>query len=154
MTEKNIILSYFCNNFLSRSWIRAVVVPLEMPHWGIQLSCFYLCEIRHGLDGTLIFVNLGMRNLEKHLFRYALWKASSQHLWKDAFRDSLCLDLQIWTSPPNHEESCEAQNTKVATLNKTFPKVWISSQSNFWTQSYRKDTVIFSFSLSFLPISL
>ena len=50
--------------------------------------CFYLFEIPHGLVREVIVVNLGMRNLKKHLFKDDFEKAQRCFL-KNIFENIL-----------------------------------------------------------------
>ena len=149
MRDKKRILRYFRDKFWTWSRIGALLVPFERSHRGLQLSCFELCEIRHGLAKMCFFVNMGMRNLGKHLWEDDFHKATFK-----AFRYSSCSDLQKCMPLPNSEEYHEAKNKKIISLNETFPMVPRDPKSNFGIRSYHKNTIIFSFSLSFLLISL
>ena len=72
MREKKRILWYVFDNVSSKSRIGVLLIPLERCRQGLQLLCFKLCDIPHGLAKEFICVIMGMRNLEKHIFRDAL----------------------------------------------------------------------------------
>ena len=80
MSEKKRILQYFWNKFWSRSWIGALLVLLERSRRGIQLSCFEIHDISHGLVGTSIFLNMYMGNFKKHILKDVFHKASFHFL--------------------------------------------------------------------------
>ena len=95
----------------------------------------------------MLYENDILNHLTKYDFQYYFYKESS-------FRDSLCPYLQKCMPQTNHEEYREYLNTKFVSLDATFPTVPRVPQYDSEIKNYRKTTIILSFSLSFLPISL
>ena len=84
---------------------------------------------------------IGFRNLEKNILKNLSKILLINHLWKNAFWNYLCPNLEKYTPLPNCEESREAHNMKVVSLNDSFPMIAIALRLTLYN-------LLFSFFLS------